>query len=545
MNAKPSSNLRIIPWPRLLALGLALLLAALLLAGLSFTQGRMNRLRQEHGLTETAPLENAPPLVAFTTVALGGFRGLLADALWLRSTRLQDEGSYFEMFQLASWIVKLQPRFTGATAFLAWNMAYNISVTCNDFNDRWRWIQRGIELIRDEALLYNPTDPELYKELSWIYLHKLGQDMDDANRHYKLQFAKLMTAAAGPAPVDWDALNRAPRTPAAFRAALGDTAQLWPLLAAQKLTLDDLESRFRTGQGKLPPELDRELPAAERAPLLTWLRARWLREGLRLEPRRIAELNRRYGALDWRLPQAHGLYWAEAGLDHAPERQHLGCERLVFQGLSQAFKSGRLLLPDPASDLFDTTPNLELLPTVTQAYRDSIAKHPANQSVRAGYENFLIDATVTLYTFGRTRQALDYLQRLRQEFSGNAKYRQPLDEFALGQLAEDVASASRAQAQGTIQGYLVQSCYWLALGDEERSAAFEMIAGRIWQKYMKQIGPGTMERRGLAPLPEMKRYVIGGCLQQFPPALAERLRATLGPAAAAAPPSVPSVPSVP
>ena len=109
--------------------------------GLSGIQSRLNSIRYEKELTDTEPLENAPPMLAFTTVALGGFRGLLADYLWLRSTKMQEEGNYFEMVQLASWIVKLQPRYTPSTAFLAWNMAYNVSVTFTRFEDRWRWVK--------------------------------------------------------------------------------------------------------------------------------------------------------------------------------------------------------------------------------------------------------------------------------------------------------------------------------------------------------------------------------------------------------------------
>ena len=90
----------------------ALLLAAVgLLAGGGGIQKNLNRQRAELGLTATTPLENAPPVLAFTTVALGGFRGLISNALWLRAGDLQDEGKYFEMVQLADWITKLQPRF--------------------------------------------------------------------------------------------------------------------------------------------------------------------------------------------------------------------------------------------------------------------------------------------------------------------------------------------------------------------------------------------------------------------------------------------------
>ena len=63
--------------------------------------------------------DNMPPLVALTTVALGGFRGLIADVLWLRATRMQEEGKYFEIVQLSDWITKLEPRFTPVWSFHA------------------------------------------------------------------------------------------------------------------------------------------------------------------------------------------------------------------------------------------------------------------------------------------------------------------------------------------------------------------------------------------------------------------------------------------
>jgi hypothetical protein len=46
-----------------------------------FSQRHLNEQREVLGLTRVTPLENAPPVLAFTTKALGGFRGLIANAL--------------------------------------------------------------------------------------------------------------------------------------------------------------------------------------------------------------------------------------------------------------------------------------------------------------------------------------------------------------------------------------------------------------------------------------------------------------------------------
>src|SRR5437899_9126140 len=90
-----------------------LFLAALILIfGAAQFQKLLNHERSDPklGLMRVTDLgTNAPPVLAFTTVALGGFRGLIANALWIRANDLQDEGKYFEMVQLADWLTKVEP----------------------------------------------------------------------------------------------------------------------------------------------------------------------------------------------------------------------------------------------------------------------------------------------------------------------------------------------------------------------------------------------------------------------------------------------------
>src|SRR5689334_20020814 len=116
---------------------ISLVLTVVLLVGATVMQRALNRDREALGLTRVTPLENAPPVLAFTTVALGGFRGLIANALWIRATELQEEDKFFEMAQLADWITKLEPHFVQVWTVQAWNMSYNISVKFKDFDDRW------------------------------------------------------------------------------------------------------------------------------------------------------------------------------------------------------------------------------------------------------------------------------------------------------------------------------------------------------------------------------------------------------------------------
>ncbi len=209
---------------------ISVVLAAALLALAGALNERLLALRAERHLTQAPPTLNMPPAVAFTTVALGGFRGILADVLWMRAGRLQDEGRIFELVQLSDWISKLQPRSAAVWAYHAWNMAYNVSALMADPAEKWRWVRNGIGLLRDEGMAFNPGSARLHQELAWLFLHKLGTDSDAAADFYRARWAAEVAAGAVPldpdlvrkieseiAPLDW----RTPQAQAIYWAVAG------------------------------------------------------------------------------------------------------------------------------------------------------------------------------------------------------------------------------------------------------------------------------------------------------------------------------------
>ncbi|OGV47298.1 MAG: hypothetical protein A2017_09070 [Lentisphaerae bacterium GWF2_44_16] len=505
----------------------AVFITLALLFSISLVQKKMNSIIIENKLTDTDPIKNAPPIVAFTTVALGSFRGILADLLWLRSITLQDEGNYFEMVQLASWITKLQPRFAGATAYLAWNMAYNISVTCSSFEDRWRWVQRGIELIRDEAIQYNPADPLLYKEIGWIYQHKVGNIMDDANLYYKNQMAiSLMKAFGGPEP-DWKKLAAAPGNEKDFLEKFPPEDLFWKALKGSGFnTVAKLEEIFRK-EGQLPEAFTKILNNSAKAELISdYFRASWLRSVFKLDPSLIYRINQKYGKLDWRLPEAHAIYWAELGLEKCPKNADISLERMISQSLKDAFMSGKLLMVDKNNfQSIITVPNMELADAVKRTYEEAYEKNKSN-SFKSALENFMKDAIVIFYNFGNYSKAQEYLGDLRKEYPGHHLYRLPLDNFVLREWSEDVQSSTPKQANDIISGLIFRSCYYLAYGDATAALAHEKLARLVYNRYQKDQS-ASLKRTGLAPFNQLKDKVTQACLKNFPPALAELLKAQL------------------
>jgi hypothetical protein len=446
---------------------LLLLLAAALLFGSSQVQKSLNRDREQLGLTRTDALDNAPPMLAFTTVALGGFRGLISNYLWIRANDLQLDDKYFEAAQLADWITALEPHFTQVWLFQAWNMAYNISVKFKDFPDRWRWLERGIELLRDDGLRYNPNDVLMYRELAWFFQHKMGQNLDDANLYYKQQWAM----------------------------------EMMPFFGANGTNFSELLQPQNTN-------------------------AVLLREKYKIDPVFAEKLNAQYGPLDWRLPEAHAIYWGAVGLQKAKENPDkvkaddlITLRRNIYQSMLQAFYHGRFIA-NPFNKSYELGPDLGLIPKVNDAYETMMREDEKNRDhIAIAHRNFLRSAIYFLYEENRVADAAKWFRYLGEKYPDkpildgdpNSFPRNlTLDDYAVARVQEEVGDTSQERTTAAVQGLLVQAYRALALGQDDRYAGFRLLAAKVYEHYQAKISgmKSNLQRIGLPPFADLNRAVL-------------------------------------
>jgi hypothetical protein len=455
---------------------LLLLLAAALLVGASQIQKSLNRDRKQLDLTHMEPLKNAPPLLAFTTVALGGFRGLISNFLWIRANNLQQEDKFFEMVQLANWITDLEPHFAQVWAYQAWNMAWNISVKFSDFSDRWRWVQRGIELLRDDALRYNPNDTLIYFNLSWIFQSKMGQNLDDANQYYKAQWAGEMMPFFGPNGTNLDELLN-PKTPEA-------------------------QARIKL-----------------------------LREKYQIDPVFAKKVDDEWGPLDWRTSEAQAIYWAALGLKKGKENPTkvdpsllIKLRRSIYQSMLQAFYHGRLVI-NPFDKTYNFYPDLDLIPKVNDVYETMYAEEPSTgqkEGIQTSQRNFLGEAVYFLYEDNRVAEAAKWFRYLCQKYPDQFLTGGPglpsqmtLDEFAIAYVQEDVGDDTPEQDRTTaaVEGLLARAYYALAVGDNDRYTGFRLLASKVYEHYQSKLTYANGQQRvGLPPFANINHIVLNQLL---------------------------------
>jgi hypothetical protein len=450
----------------------AVLIACLCVAGSALLVKPINDRRIDLEIVQQSRYGDAPKY-ALLAASMGTFRGLAADFLWYRAEKLKNEGKLFEANTTAEWITTLQPRFGQVWVFQSWNMAYNISVITHTPEERWDWVNKGIKLLRDKGIVYNPNNIALYRQLGWTFFHKIGQRADDMNLYYKAKLAQEWQELLG-TPTEGAthelALERfKPIADAAetyFATESGDGNARDPL---SQLYADVPEAReavarlreigFEPDQdclrtigriltyqryvdprglvGSDGPMLDERglklydmLNDPEHrdvlSKLLPFIRARVLILDYHMEPERMYRLMERFGPIDWRHAGSHAIYWAATGVEKAGELRDktkidmLNTDRQIIHGLQMLMNAGTINF-NPLTMRLDTVPD----PRFIDAYGDAMVEANERQmqiswdgkgntrSYEQGHENFLLRAVLYAYLYGDIAKSHGYYKELR------------------------------------------------------------------------------------------------------------------------------------
>ena len=95
-------------------------------------------------------------------------------------------------------ITKIQPNFVNVWLNQAWNVSYNISVQFDDYRERYRWVIKGCDFLK-EGIQYNNRQPRLPWELGWMISWKLGKS-DEHKQFRQLSGETKSFTARGPWP---------------------------------------------------------------------------------------------------------------------------------------------------------------------------------------------------------------------------------------------------------------------------------------------------------------------------------------------------------
>lgn len=547
------------------------ILAAVVGVGLVIVSGSrmdyINAQRKEMNLVINEPLENAPPSLAFATVALGAFRGLIVDVLWIRADTLKQKGQFFDAKQLAEWIVTLQPRFSEVWVFHSWNMAYNISVAipASQPEQRWQWVKNGYELLRDRGIPLNPTDIALYRQLAWIFRHKIAGITDDAHKYYKLQLAQAMQPLLGEADEDFfQALVDAPRQWSQITAESNVSELIAELKAAEPAFEDDKKFvgnylALRQSPDKFEPEAFRVIDDYRSTKTLDkfdiFAKAYQLRNEWKLEPELMQQINKTYGPtsftdpnhhfpMDWRHPDVHAIYWAVKGLQAGSKEKitvdRANADRIVNHSLQNLYRNGRIFIyTQTPQERFDDRspgmtktlylrPDLSMFDSYNKSLMATLEKYPEGsgtyESMQAGHRNMLKNAVLSFYQAGHMDKAVEIYNELRRLYPRN-EFKVDLVTYVRNRLREELSQLGINNAKEIIQMMLRESYFKYAMHEDDEVFALEKMAEEVYRNYMKDF-EGQEHRIGMPEFDMMRYLALADFFQDpaYPPSLKSALR---------------------
>lgn len=134
-----------------------------------------------------------------TLAALGGFRGLAANFVWISVTTAWENQQWTRVRTLTELAVLLQPRVLFFWENGAWHLAWNASVAAENYNapdktpgqrarESRQWIEAG-RVMLERGIRAIPEKPQLYMRMGELHQQRL-EDYATAAQYYRLAAAR-------------------------------------------------------------------------------------------------------------------------------------------------------------------------------------------------------------------------------------------------------------------------------------------------------------------------------------------------------------------
>jgi len=148
--------------------------------------GMLASLRKDLKLSQ-AELGDIDPTSATMKLATMGLGGIAVNLLWDRANEYKKKEDWIALGATLEQIVKLQPNFYKVWDFQAHNLSYNISAEFDDVRDRYTYVIRGINFLK-QGFEKNENEPRFLNRLGWYIGQKIGRS--DEHKLYRKLFSQ-------------------------------------------------------------------------------------------------------------------------------------------------------------------------------------------------------------------------------------------------------------------------------------------------------------------------------------------------------------------
>jgi hypothetical protein len=245
-----------------------------------------------------------------------------------------------------------------------------------------------------------------------------------------------------------------------------------------------------------------------------------------MDPRLMKETDDLYGPLEWRLPEAHAIYWAQVGLGQSKKSDLITLRRVIYQSMHMMVLRGKLTSIDPLR----FGPDFSKVEQANAAYELMIRDDTEQKdAIKRAHRNFLKELVYLLYANNHLSEASRWFKYVHELYPDAITAGVTLDQFALERLTGDLSQIGHDRTKDVLVGLIKQYYFNLAMDEDDRAAGFELFARKLWNHYADSV-KGQTQRLGMPPLDEMKRTIRDEFLDPtngLPADAAARLRTKL------------------
>ena len=471
-----------------------IVLSLILILGLFFNQQRIQKQQDDSQMIVLN--EDLSPSIAVTSIALGPLKGMVSAGLMWRAIDKEDKKEYMESYQLSKMITALQPRYSSAWVQQAFTLSFNIAAYHKRPEERWQWIMRGIEILRDEGLTYNPNDADIRHEIMRTIKDKI-QGTDKNALFMKNEWTKLMLEYFDDgSPEELERLRKAAKTLEELktRPYINELAEV---ALSNGIDLYDFKSN--------PPQLDpnyvgylfggrfpndKQFPLVKTAIINLYFfhRRQKIERDLKFSIERMIEINQELGPFDWRSHIATALYWGyEENFENYDTKAKLDYTPMTVALMLDNFYEGKLYY-NKENDVFTRSPNIAALARIHRYY-DALLEFEQSRRNHKSHEYFLQRAITICYNMNQSEAARELFFHYKENnYNGSEEKDISFNEFILGAMVSTLKSNTFKENKALIESVLISSIRNAEAGNFEMSQGLRNRAMLMYRVHQKEWG---------------------------------------------------------
>ena len=131
----------------------------------------------EHQRNEAVDIKDLGEInMAAETMRLGtfGMDGIAQMMLWQKADEYKKKKEWTKLAATLNQLIVLNPHLETVWRFQGWNLAYNISVEQDNYNDRYFWVKKGMSFL-ERGTKYNPRAIRLTWDVGWTTSQKINK----------------------------------------------------------------------------------------------------------------------------------------------------------------------------------------------------------------------------------------------------------------------------------------------------------------------------------------------------------------------------------